>query len=240
VIDIHCHVLPEVDDGPKSWDVDEAMCRMAAEDGIEHIVATPHSNDRYFYDREYLTGVLNELKQRVGSKPQLTLGCDFHLSFDNMQAALRTPERYCIGDSRYLLVEFSNFNIPPQVDHWFTDVIERGITPILTHPERNPILQHEPKRVLQWKELGCAVQLTGSVFTGAWGARARQIADWLMKQDAVHFLSSDGHDLLRRPPTLSEARKALAGEYGEERARALVETNPAAVVRGGALPDQVT
>jgi protein-tyrosine phosphatase len=235
VIDIHCHVLPEVDDGPKSWDVAEAMCRMAAEDGIEHIVATPHSNDRYFYDREYLSGVLKELSKRVGRRPQLSLGCDFHLSFDNMQSALRTPERYCIADSRYLLVEFSNFNIPLEVDHWFTQVIERGITPILTHPERNPILQQEPKRVLEWRNMGCAVQLTGSVFTGVWGARARQIADWLMKQDAVHFLSSDGHDLQRRPPTLSQARKAVAREYGEQRAQALVETNPAAVVRGEAL-----
>src|SRR5262245_36428502 len=77
VIDIHSHILPEVDDGPKSWETAEAMCRIAAEDGIEHMVATPHANDRYFYDRVYFTELVASLQQRIGEKPRLSLGCDF-------------------------------------------------------------------------------------------------------------------------------------------------------------------
>jgi len=240
VIDIHCHILPEVDDGPKSWEMAEAMCRMAAEDGIEHMVATPHSNDRYFYEREYLSGVLASLQQRIGARPKLSLGCDFHLSYDNMQSALRTPEKYCIGDSRYLLVEFSNFSISAQVDDWFTQMHERGITPIITHPERNPILQQKPERVLRWIELGCTVQVTASVFTGLWPVRARQTANWLMKKNAVHFLASDAHETERRVPILSAARKVVAGEFGEDRAQALVEHNPSAVVNNQPLARHVT
>jgi len=236
VIDIHCHILPEVDDGPKSWDIAEAMCQMAAQDGIEHIVATPHSNDRYFYDRHYLSTLLESLRQRVGPHPALSLGCDFHLSFDNMQAALRTPEKFCIGKSHYLLVEFSNFSISPQVDDWFTQMHERGITPIITHPERNPILQENPQRVVKWRELGCAVQVTASVFTGFWGPRPRQIAGWLLKEDSVHFLSTDAHDTKRRVPILSEARKVIAKDFGEELAQSLVEDNPGAVVNDQPLP----
>ena len=236
MIDIHCHILPEVDDGPKSWEVSEAMCRMAAEDGIEHMVATPHSNDRYFYDREYLSSLLESLQQRIGQRPVLSLGCDFHLSFDNMQAALRTPEKFCIGKTHYLLVEFSNFSISPQVDDWFTQMKERGVTPIITHPERNPILQQNPQRVLKWRELGCAVQLTASVFTGFWGPRPRQIADWLLKEKTVHFLSTDAHDTTRRVPVLSAAKKVIAREFGEELAQALVEDNPGAVVEDRPLP----
>jgi protein-tyrosine phosphatase len=236
VIDIHCHILPEVDDGPKSWETADAMCRMAAQDGIEHIVATPHSNDRYFYDRQYLSTLLGTLQQRIGAKPALSLGCDFHLSFDNMQAALRTPEKFCIGKSRYLLVEFSNFSISPQVDDWFTQMHARGITPIITHPERNPILQENPQRVVKWRELGCAVQVTASVFTGFWGPRPRQIADWLLKQKTVHFLSSDAHDTKRRVPILSEARRVIAKDFGEELAESLVESNPGAVVKDRPLP----
>jgi protein-tyrosine phosphatase len=212
------------------------MCRMAAEDGIEHIVATPHSNDRYFYERQYLLTLLESLRQRVGTNPALSLGCDFHLSFDNMQMALRTPEKFCIGNSHYLLVEFSNFSISPQVDDWFTQMHGRGITPIITHPERNPILQQTPGRVLKWTELGCAVQVTASVFTGFWGARPRQIADWLLKEKAVHFLSTDAHDTKRRVPVLSAAKKIVAKEFGEELARTLVEDNPGAVVRDQPLP----
>jgi protein-tyrosine phosphatase len=236
VIDIHCHILPEVDDGPKSWEIAEAMCEMAAENGIEHIVATPHSNDRYFYDRQYLLTLLDDLQQRIGPHPALSLGCDFHLSFDNMQAALRTPEKFCIGTSHYLLVEFSNFSISPQVDDWFTKMRQRGITPIITHPERNPILQQDPQRTLRWIELGCAVQVTASVFTGFWGPRPRQIADWLLKNRAVHFLSTDAHDTKRRVPILSEARKVIAKDFGEELAQSLVEDNPGAVVKNEPLP----
>ena len=219
-----------MDDGPKSWEIAEAMCRMALADGIEHMVATPHSNDRYFYDREYLSKLLLELQRRVGPKLSLSLGCDFHLSLENMQSALQTPERYRIGNTRYLLVEFSNFSIPPHIDEWFTSLSETGVTPIITHPERNPILQESPQRVLEWIELGCTVQVTASTFTGAWGARARQVADWLLKETAVHFLATDAHNTDRRPPVLSAARKIVAKQYGESIAHVLVEANPRAVV----------
>src|SRR6266700_2780898 len=206
------------------------MCRMAAADGIEHIVATPHANDRYFYDREYLTNLVLALQGRIGETPKLSLGCDFHLSLENMQAAMQSPERYRIGNSHYLLVEFSNFSIPPQVDEWFTQMREKEMTPIITHPERNPILQEAPQRILQWIELGCTVQITGSALTGSWGTRSRQVAELLLKQKAVHFLASDGHDTERRPPVLSAARKIVAKEFGQEVAQALVESNPRAVV----------
>jgi len=236
VIDIHCHILPEVDDGPKSWEIAEQMCRMAAQDGTTHIVATPHSNDHYHYDRAYLASLLENLQQRIGAVPQLSLGCDFHLSFENMQSAMESPETYCIGNTRYLLIEFSNFSIPQQIDDWITQMREREIVPIITHPERNPLLQQTPERVLQWVTLGCAVQVTGSVMTGGWGARAQQAARWLFKKKAVHIVSSDGHDLVRRPPVLSEARKALAKEFGEELAQALVERNPGVVVNNEPPP----
>jgi protein-tyrosine phosphatase len=237
VIDIHCHILPEVDDGPKSWETAESMCRMAAQDGIEHMVATPHANDRYFYDREYLAGLLQNLQQRIGATPKLSLGCDFHLSLENMQSALVAPEKYCIGGSRYLLVEFSNFGIPVQIDEWLGRMVERGTRPILTHPERNPILQQTGERVLQWVELGCAVQITASALTGSWGAKTRETAHWLLKEKAVHFLATDAHDTVRRPPVLSEARKIVAKQFGDGLADALVERNPRAVVNDQPLPD---
>ena len=235
MIDIHSHILPEVDDGPKSWEIAEAMCRMAAEDGIEHMVATPHSNDRYFYDRDYLSNLLRELQQRIGPRPQLHIGCDFHLSFENMQSAIRNPERYCIDETRYLLVEFNNFNIPQPLDDWLQQMCERGVVPIITHPERNPILQKSLERVLNWAEFGCAVQVTASAFTGSWGDRAGEAARWLMKKTAVHFVATDAHDISRRPPVLSAARKLIAKNFGEDRALALVEGNPGAVIRNETL-----
>ena len=236
VVDIHSHILPEVDDGPKSWDVSVAMCRMAAADGITHMVATPHANDRYHYDRTYLQGLVDHLQELAGDSPKLGLGCDFHLSYDNVQDALANPARYVIDSSRYLLVEFSNYNIPEQMGDAFFKLGDCGMTPIITHPERNPILRDHPQRVLEWAEQGCVVQVTGSALTGFWGERTRKAALWLLEHQAVHVLATDAHDTEKRVPILSGARNAAAEICGDEVAAALVEGNPRAIINNETLP----
>jgi protein-tyrosine phosphatase len=236
LIDIHSHILPEVDDGAKSWEIAQEMCRMAAADGIEHMVATPHANDRYAYDREYLRDVVKRLRELTGGKPRLSLGCDFHLSYENLQGALARPENYTIDETPYLLVELSNFSIPAYVEQSFTQLGDRGLRPVITHPERNPILQRTPERVLQWVELGCAVQITASAITGAWGERVWRAAEWLLKHGAVHVMATDAHDLKHRVPVLSAARNEIEQTYGADLAKALVEDNPRAIVNGQPLP----
>ncbi len=236
MIDIHCHLLPEVDDGPKSWETAVEMCRMAAADGITHSVATPHANDRYAYDRVYLGELLEQLRERVGPSLELSLGCDFHLSYDNLERVLEQPRNYTIGDTNYLLVELSDYSVPVQLSNCFAQLADRGITPILTHPERNPILQQSPQRVLEWIEQGVLVQVTASALTGSWGERPEIIARWLLDRSAVHVLSSDAHDSKRRTPVLSAARKVAAQIVGAEYAGALVEANPGAIVAGKPIP----
>jgi protein-tyrosine phosphatase len=236
LIDIHCHILPEVDDGSKSWEMSAEMCRMAAADGIEHIVATPHANDRFHYDREYLSGLLLRLQLLSGGRPGLSLGCDFHLSYENVQDAFAEPEKYVIQGTRYLLVELSNYSIPVQIDECFTKFGSLGVTPVITHPERNPILQRSPERILQWIELGCVVQVTASVLTGSWGERAWSTAEWLLKRNAIHVLATDAHDTDHRAPVLSAGRRAVGDFYGDEIADALVDANPRAIIEGKALP----
>jgi protein-tyrosine phosphatase len=236
VVDIHSHILPEVDDGPKSWDVSVAMCRAAAADGITHMVATPHANDRYPYDRQYLQGLVAHLQQLVGDSPKLSLGCDFHLSYENIQDALAHPTRYVIEGTRYLLVEFSNYGVPEQTTDSFSKLGDCGITPIITHPERNPILRESLPRVVEWAEQGCVIQMTGSALTGFWGERVRQAAIWLLERQAVHVLATDAHDLEKRVPVLSSSRDAAAEICGEEIAEALVEANPRAIISNQPLP----
>ena len=237
MIDIHCHLLPEVDDGPKSWDVAIEMCHMAAADGITHAVATPHANDRYVYDREFLSGLLGQLQEKAGPGLQLSLGCDFHLSFENLERVLEQPHTYTIGETNYLLVELSNFSVPTQLSECFTRLGDRGLTPILTHPERNPILQQTPQRILEWAEQGCLIQVTASALTGVLqGERPETVARWLLDRSAVHFLASDAHETKRRIPNLSAGRAVAEKLVGAEYARALVESNPGAVVSGAPIP----
>jgi protein-tyrosine phosphatase len=236
VVDIHSHLIPEVDDGPKSWEMAELMCRMAIEDGVEHMVATPHSNDRYRYDREYLAQALASLQERAGHQLRLSLGCDFHLSYENLQDALQRPSRYTIEGTKYLLVELSNYSVPPTISDSLMRLADRGMTPILTHPERNPILQKSPNRVLEWAASGVIVQVTASAFTGLWGESVQRSARWLLEKNAVHVLASDAHDTTRRIPGLSTARTAVAEICGHETAQALVDDNPRAIVNGKPLP----
>jgi protein-tyrosine phosphatase len=236
VVDIHSHILPEVDDGPKSWDVCVAMCHAAAADGITHMVATPHANDRYHYNREYLQGLVAHLQQLAGDVPKLSLGCDFHLSYDNIQDALAHPTRYVIEGTRYLLVEFSNYSVPQNTGDSFLAFGDRGITPIITHPERNPILRDNLQRVVQWAEQGCVIQVTGSAFTGFWGERTYRAAAWLLEHQCVHVLATDAHDTQKRVPILSTARTAAADICGEEIADALVDANPRAILNNEPLP----
>ena len=236
VVDIHSHILPEVDDGPKTWDVCAAMCGMAAADGITHMVATPHANDRWRYNREHLKGLLANLQSLVGAAPKLSLGCDFHLSYENLQDAVAHPTRYAIENTRYLLVEFSNYAVPQGTTDSLLKLGDCGLTPIITHPERNPILRESLQRVVEWAEQGCVVQITGSALTGFWGERARRAARWLLEHQAVHVLATDAHDTEKRVPILSASRDAAAEICGEEIANALVEANPQAIVTNQTLP----
>ena len=212
------------------------MCRTAAADGITHQVATPHANDRYHYDREYLQGLVAHLQQLVGDSPKLSLGCDFHLSYDYIQDALAHPTRYVIDSTRYLLVEFSNYSVPQNTTDSFLRLGDKGMTPIITHPERNPILCQNLQRVADWADQGYVIQMTGSALTGFWGERTRRAALWLLEHQAVHVLATDAHETEKRVPILSTARDAAAAICGAEVAQALVEGNPRAILANQTLP----
>ncbi len=212
------------------------MCRMAAADGITHQVATPHANDRYHYDRVYLQSLVGHLQQLVGDSLTILLGCDFHLSYDNLQDVLANPARYAIAGTRYMLVELSNYSVPQQTTDCFMQLGDRGITAIVTHPERNPILRENLQRVVEWAAQGCVIQVTGSALTGFWGERTRRAAHWLLEHDAVHVLATDAHDTEKRIPVLSTAREVVADLYREEVAEALVEGNPRAIIQSEPLP----
>lgn len=230
MIDIHCHLLPGIDDGARDWAEAEQMCKIAIKDGIRAIVCTPHANDTYAYDRSRNMELLTELQKRVGEKLDLRLGCDFHLSFDNIESAMEDSDRFAIFGTNYLLVEFSDFSIPPAVLDSLSKFLSMGVTPIITHPERNMLLQRNPEMVLRLAKIGCAIQITASAFTGRWGEGSRRTCEWLIDRGAVHIVASDAHDTRSRPPIVSTAREIVARLYGPQLARSLFVDNPQAVI----------
>lgn len=236
MIDIHCHLLPGLDDGPDSLEESLEMAQMAIEDGITHVVATPHANDRFPFLPELIQRRRDELQQRIGDRLALATGCDFHLSFENLEDVRTNPAKYTINQRNYLLVEFASFSIPPSMDDTLHQLQLLGVQPIITHPERNGLLCGNPKRLQGWLERGCYTQVTAQSLLGRFGEAARYWAEAWLDQDRVHFIASDAHSPKSRPPRLREAYQAVAARRGEEVAQALFHDNPLAAFEGRPLP----
>ena len=238
MIDIHCHPLPGVDDGASSFEVAVEMCRLAAEDGTTHLVATPHNNYVYAFDPILNRQLLADLQKRVGEKPALLLGCDFHLSYDNIQICAQRSKDFTINQTSYLLVELPDQFIPDHLSRVYYDIQVAGLKPIITHPERNALLQRKPELLETWVSNGCLVQVTAQSYTGGFGTRTRKLAERLLDSGLVHFFASDAHDVKRRPPLLSACYQKVEQAKGTEVADLLLQKNPEAVINGLPLPPQ--
>jgi len=230
LIDVHTHVLWGLDDGAKTRDDSLAMMRMAADSGTVGMVASPHANLQFKYDAALVADRIADLTAATGGVPKLYRGCDFHLSLDNIQDALRAPFKYTINQGPYLLVEFADIFIPPTTDEVFRQFLDCGIIPVLTHPERNPILQDHLARVAHWVEMGCLAQVTAQSLTDRFGKAAQRAAWQLLRDNLVHVIASDAHDTVHRPPRLDSARDMLTREFGPQSAALLLVRNPEALV----------
>jgi protein-tyrosine phosphatase len=221
-----------VDDGAKTFEESVAMVRLAAENGTTDIVASPHSNLEYRFDPEIVAAKIAELSGASDGAIRIHSGCDFHLSFDNIQDALEHPSKYAINHQRYVLVEFSDLLIPKTTDDVFYRMQAVGIIPIITHPERNMLLRKRLDKLETWVESGCLLQVTAMSFLGRFGKAAKAFADQLLLKGLAHIVASDAHDTKYRPPLLTEAYQYVAKECGEGRAELLFKTNPAATLIG--------
>jgi protein-tyrosine phosphatase len=237
LIDIHSHVLYGLYDGAPTREDSIAMLRMAAEHGTTALVATPHANPAFRFEPERIAAQLEELREASGAEIELYSGCDFHLSYDNIQDAIDNPDKYTINHKNYLLVEFSDLLIFRNTLEIFARLRDAGMIPIVTHPERNGLLRQKREHIAEWVEAGTLVQVTAQSLTREFGGRAQAFCRELLERGLVHFAASDAHDCQRRPPRLDRARAWLAEEYGETLAETLCVRNPRAAVRGEPLEE---
>ena len=235
MVDIHHHLLWGLDDGAKDFETSLAMAKASAEDGVTHVVCTPHANSTFAYQPEVNAQKVAQLQAQLdaeGVPLKVGLGCDFHLSYDNIVDAKANPGRFSINGLGYLMVEIPEYGVPRGLSETFYELQLAGLTPILTHPERNPTLQSDQSRLAEWMRGGVLVQVTGDSVIGKMGKTAQKMAHDLLAKRWVHFLATDAHNLSSRPPRLSQARDAVAKKYGAEYAESLVTTNPTAVFNG--------
>jgi protein-tyrosine phosphatase len=236
MVDIHCHILPGLDDGPDAVEESLAMVESAIADGITHVVATPHSNSQHRFDYSRVSQLREQLQTQVGERLTLATGCDFHLNPENLQAARLDAKPFCINQKDYLLVEFNEYAIPPAMDQTLHELQLLGLRLVVTHPERNAILRNQVDRLEKWVRQGCFVQVTGGALTGSFGKGPMEDALAWMGQGLVHFVASDAHNTRGRPLRLQPAFDVVRKKFGEEKARALFSDNPMAAFEGRTLP----
>jgi protein-tyrosine phosphatase len=236
MVDIHCHILPGLDDGARTLEDAVQMAEMAIADGITHVVATPHANSQYKFDPDLIRQRREELAAQLDGRLTLATGCDFHMSFENLQDLHQNPQKYTINQKHYLLVEFADFAIPPSTDDTLHQLQLAGLSPILTHPERNALLRTKPQKLYRWLHQGCYVQITALSLLGRFGSSARHRAEQWLDEDRIHFVASDAHNVKGRPLQLRAAFDVVAKRRGEEVALALFRDNPLAAFEGRSLP----
>ena len=236
MIDLHHHCLPAVDDGPHDWDEAVALCRMAESEGIETIVATPHVLRGRWQNtsRAELQEKLDELQRRIGAKPRLLLGSEYFFAHD-VNEVLANGTVLPLADTRYVLIEFNANSIPPMVEQPLYRMQLEGWTPLIAHPERNVVFQSKPELLESLVRLGARTQITTGSFVGKFGNTARDAAISWLQRGLVHLVATDAHNVTKRPPIVSDARRVIEDVVGVAIAEALFVGNPSAIVAGRPL-----
>jgi protein-tyrosine phosphatase len=227
MIDIHCHILPGIDDGPSDMNESIEMASVAAADGITTIVATPHLKDR-IYPAEIIASGVSALNRQLAERKipvRVLRGADISAMF-----SLTLLKDFTINGTKYLLFEFPHTHMPSNAGQIIFNAMVSGLRPIITHPERNPSVVRDPSGLIELREAGALVQITAGSLTGDFGPEAQGCALFLLKKGAVDIIASDAHSVDVRRPVLSEGLLVAEKVLGRESALRLVEDNPAAVI----------
>ena len=221
------------------------MARLAVADGIRVMVATPHLFQRQSGDldaineKSVILEHLDRFRDRLAAEGialEILPGCDVPLSADTLRL-LAEDRLLTVNDGkRYLLLELPHFSMPPALEDICFRLQSLGITPIITHPERQPLIQERPERLGRLVSLGCLAQLTAGSLTGGFGRRIARLSRELVKKGYIHLLASDAHNTRGRPPILSQAVSALSKLIGPEQARAMVTQTPERIIKGEPVP----
>lgn len=231
MIDIHCHILPSIDDGPNDLESSIEMFRIAEGDGITHIVATPHfkvSESPTIVDIQQLVLFVRERIARSGIGITLMGGADIHLSYELLNGLDRATIP-TINGSRYFLLELPDL-FPPNLDHLIHAARLKGLVPVITHPERNYGILISPSKASALRSSGALLQLTAMSITGGFGRQVRRLSQWLLKNGLVDVVASDAHGVKKRSPVLSDAYREVSKLRGEREARRLFFDNPTALI----------
>jgi len=218
MIDIHCHVLPGIDDGAKDEADAIAMAQQAVNSGISTVIATPHhknrtyENEKSFIQKDVLR--LNQLFEESNIPLDVLAGQEVRI-FGEIVEDFEKGEIQTLNDSKYLLLEFPSDSVPQYAEQLIFDIQRAGMTPVIAHPERNRDLYTDPNRLYELISQGALAQLTSGSLSGVFGKEINQVSHQMLEHNLVHFIASDAHNVdTRNFETLKEAYDVIKQSYG--------------------------
>lgn len=233
VIDLHCHILPGIDDGAPALPVSLEMARASAANGVSTLACTPHILPGLYHNTgPQITLAVQHLQQAIddaGIPLRLVAGADNHVTA-GFAAGLRSGRLLPLAGSRYVLVEPPHHTPPPRLEEFFFDLVTAGYVPVLTHPERLTWIRPHYAAIKRLVHSGCWMQITAGSLTGAFGRSARYWAERMLDEGLVHILATDAHNMDRRPPNLMEGCVCAEKRVGAVEARAMTLIRPQGIL----------
>jgi protein-tyrosine phosphatase len=237
MIDLHCHILPGLDDGAPDLSVALEMARLFVADGVSVVACTPHILPGLYHNDgpqiRLATAKLQEELRKANIPLKLVTGADNHIT-PTFVAELGSGHLLSLGDTRYVLVEPPHHIAPPRLEDVFFDLMVAGYVPILTHPERLSWIEAHYPTIRRLAEAGVWMQLTAGSLAGAFGRRPRYWSERMLDEGCAQILATDAHDVSRRPPNLRQGRELAANRVGDVEANHMVATRPRGVLANAA------
>jgi protein-tyrosine phosphatase len=233
LIDLHCHILPGIDDGAPTMDVALKMARIAADDGIKMVACTPHIYPGMYENTAQIistaTDALRVALAEAGIELSLCYASDTHVAPD-LISKLQAGAIPSFNGGRYFLLEPPHHVAPPNFESYVFNIMAAGFVPIITHPERLSWIEQDYDSFVRLANKGVWMQLTAGSLTGRFGVNARYWAERMLDEGLVHILATDSHGYERRAPWLREGVDAAAKWVGDVEAQHMVTTRPEAVL----------
>lgn len=234
LIDMHCHIIPGVDDGAKNREDASELLLMEYKSGVRKIVLTPHYRKGMFEpdEREVRQGLekVRQIILELGIEMEVCLGCEYYANSD-MTKELIEHERFRMNGGKYVLVEFSSQHNFLKIRNWIYELVKAGFEPIIAHVERCPAVMEKKELVEELVELGAWIQVDAGAILGEDGWRLKTMSRRLLKEELIHFIGSDTHDKKRRRPNLKECYLYVAKKMGVQYAQELFFDNPRVLLK---------
>nr|WP_125957173.1 CpsB/CapC family capsule biosynthesis tyrosine phosphatase [Vagococcus bubulae] len=220
-VDLHCHILPGVDDGARTVDDSIYMARTAVSEGISHILCTPHYNNGHYTNKK--EDIIEEVAklQRVLDHHRIPLtlfeGQEVRISDDLFDRMNNGDILFADLKDKYLMVEFPTTVVPEYSEAMLLELCRKGHTPIIVHPERNNVFLERPRKLQPFVNMGCLTQITNGSYLGQFGKKIQKASQKMIKYNYAHMLSSDAHNISSRGFYTRAAYDKLEKEFGSEK-----------------------